>query len=128
MAYRVKVSHNRLYIVLLLLSDFRAQAQTISGNVHNELNSNIEGVAVSLTGPGVSMSMFTGNDGNFSFNGLPDNQTYRLCFSYDLNPLNSPYKIIAAETAAESNLPSATVDVLDLSNLSIPPQVRRPLK
>lgn len=120
-----------LSLLLLLLPDLPVQAQTISGNVHTEAGDNVEEVTVTLTGPGVSMSMLTGNDGNFSFIGLPDNQTYQLCLSKNDNPLNgvstfdlvllshhigaippplSPYKIIAADARNDNDLP----DVSDL--------------
>jgi len=122
-----------LSISLMLLSGLCAQAQTISGNVHTETGSNVGDVEVSLIGPGVSLNMLTGNDGNFSFSGLPDNQTYQLCLSKNDNPLNgistydavlllqhinvtapfnSPYKIIAADARNDNDLPDVSDIIL----------------
>lgn len=120
-----------IFLALGLCGTYGAGAQTISGNAHTEGGNAIQYVDVTLTGPNVSASMQTGPDGNFSFSNLSDNQTYELCLSrpdapangvssFDmvlmlkhilhLELLDSPYKIIAAETGAENQPP----DVLDV--------------
>ncbi len=134
MVFRIKLRQLHvvgLSISLVLFCSVSAHAQTISGNVHTETGSNVVDVVVSLIGPGVSLNMLTGNDGNFSFSGLPDNETYQLCLGKDINslngvstfdyvllakhigavtPLNSSYKIIAADARNDNDLP----DVSDL--------------
>jgi len=127
-------SRNRCRIFLSLVlfaSALSGISQTISGQARTETGQGIENVEVSLTGPGVSLQQFTDDNGNFSFSGVPTGQSYELCLSLNINPLNgvttfdgvvlskhildiellnSPYKIIAAETGTENNPP----DVLDL--------------
>jgi hypothetical protein len=131
----MKKSILRVSICACLLGGWQVSAQTISGNVQTEIGDDVEEVQVTLNGPGGPFVALTGSDGNFSFGSLTDNQTYSLCLSKNQNPLNgvttfdgvllakhingtqplnSPYKIIAAETAPESLLPSASLDVLDL--------------
>lgn len=121
---------SHLVFPFLLLTGTTTLAQTISGNVHLETGATIGQVAVTLTGPSIALTQTTGPDGNFSFSGLPDNQTYQVCLSKNTDPLNgvstfdnvlllkhilgiqlldSPYKVIAAETGTE-NLPP---DILD---------------
>ena len=120
-----------LALLCLLSSGLSLPAQTISGNVHTEANSAVEDVEVTLTGPGVSQATLSGNNGNFTFSGLPDNQAYQVCLAKNTNPLNgvttfdavllnnhimniellnSPYKIIAAETGTANQPP----DLLDI--------------
>jgi Carboxypeptidase regulatory-like domain len=106
-------------------------AQTISGRAQTELGSGIESVTVTLSGPGVLVSTFTNSNGEFSFSGLPDNQSYQLCVELNQDPLNgvssydlilllnhitgapllnSPYKIIAGDIGPTLQAP----DVLDV--------------
>ncbi|MEQ1747650.1 MAG: hypothetical protein ABMA02_19635 [Saprospiraceae bacterium] len=119
------------YLKLLLLGSLPAFGQTISGQARTEAGQGIEEVTVTLNGPGVSLAVLTNNNGNFTFPGVPTGQSYDLCMLKDDNPLNgvstfdqviltkhildiepltSPYKIIAA-VARNENVPP---DVLDL--------------
>ncbi|MBK9335775.1 MAG: carboxypeptidase regulatory-like domain-containing protein [Lewinellaceae bacterium] len=116
---------------LLLLCTLPAVGQTISGQARTEAGQGIEDVTVTVNGPGVSVAAFTNNSGNFTFTDLPTGQNYELCLLknndalngvstfdqnilskhiLDIEPLTSPYKIIAGEVGTE-NLPP---DVLDL--------------
>jgi hypothetical protein len=139
--FKQKIAHSSVWALLLCGCQLSAQTisgsvlTTISGNVQTEAGNNVENVTVTLNGPGGPFFDLTDSNGDFSFSGLADNQTYSLCLSKNDNPLNgvttfdgallakhingtqplnSPYKIIAAETAPESLLPSATLNVLDL--------------
>ncbi|MBK9335773.1 MAG: hypothetical protein IPM98_03960 [Lewinellaceae bacterium] len=90
----------------------------ITGKAVTEYGDGVEEVLVSVTGPGVSQTIPTDNGGNYMFCDLPTGQDYEICLvkdenplngvsAYDLvlmseyilgvTPLNSPYKIIAAD-------------------------------
>jgi hypothetical protein len=89
----------------------------ISGNIRTESGNNINEVAVTLSGPGVTLYDFSDENGNYQFTGVPENQNYSICLDKD-NPLNgvsgldrllirnhvnttmpftSPYTIVAAD-------------------------------
>lgn len=92
---------------------------TISGRALTESGVGIENVSVTLTGPGFApITTFTDNMGQYVFNGVPPNALYKIRASLDINPLNgvttfdlvlaskhilgieplnSPFKIIAAD-------------------------------
>lgn len=131
MKNNITIAKNSLLGLLLLWNSALLFSQTISGQARTETGQGIASVEVSLTGPGVSMQQVTDNNGNFSFSGIPDGQSYELCLLLNTNPLNgvstfdvellarhiltvslldSPYKIIAGETGTENQPP----DVLDL--------------
>jgi len=127
----ISITKHSLSALLLLWYSGQVFCQTISGQARTETGQGIEDATASLIGPGVSLQQFTDNNGNFSFSGVPTGQSYELCLSLNTNPLNgvstfdgvilskhildiellnSPYKIIAAELGTENNPP----DVLDL--------------
>lgn len=93
----------------------------ISGNIRTESGNNINEVAVTLTGPGVTLYDFSDENGNYQFTGVPENQDYSICLDMD-NPLNgvsgldrllirnhvnttmpftSPYTIVAADATGD---------------------------
>ncbi len=100
--------------------------KSVSGRVVTEAGDGVEDVQVTITGPGISLSVFTNNDGFYVFNGLPPNQQYEICLEYNIDPLNgvttfdlsllsqhilgtnlfnSPYKIIAADADLQNLAP-----------------------
>lgn len=104
----------------------------ISGNIHTESNSNMENVTVNLSGP-VNLTTTTDANGNYSFIGVP-NGVYDVCPEHDVDPLSgistfdlvliskailniqplaSPYKIMAADVMGDGATNPAP-DVADM--------------
>ena len=107
----------------------------ISGNLMTEIGDGVEGVHVNLSGY-MTNSMVTGDDGVYSFGGLPLNQNYTVTptedlpvlngvSTYDLvliskhildvEPLDSPYKMIAADVNSSGTI--TTFDLVELRKL-----------
>ena len=123
----------RLCFLLLGLLPFATAKVDISGHVRTYDNENIEGVVVTLTGPGVSMNTQTDVNGDYLFSGVPENQTYTVCVDHDIDPLNgvstfdlvltdkhmqfvqlfdTPHKIICADATGDD-----LVDVADIMTM-----------
>lgn len=100
---------------------------TLSGFAKTENGNGISDATVHLTGPGLDLNLFTNNDGQYSFPNVPVGQTYQVCVSKDVNPLNglstfdqvllskhiqhiqllnSPYKIIGCDVTGNHANPS----------------------
>lgn len=110
-----------------------SQAQTISGNIRTENGQIISNATIWLNGP-VSLSTFSDDSGNYSFQDLPDG-AYEVCpelntypnngiTGYDLLLMNrhivgnqmlgSPYKIIAADVVGDGSITDPNPDVADI--------------
>jgi len=111
----------------------------ISGNIATESGNMLEQVEVKLSG-GTSMTYMTGTSGEFSFKGLRQGMTYAVTphrdydylngvTTFDLTllskhilgvqPLNSPYKLIAADINGSGNISTADMLALRKSILGI---------
>lgn len=107
----------------------------IAGSMTTEMGESVEGVTVDLTGY-MTDSEMTGDDGLYSFNGLPFEQNYNVTpteelpvlngvTTYDLvliskhildvETLDSPYKIIAADVNSSGTI--TTFDMVELRKL-----------
>ena len=109
----------------------------VSGLVHTASMEAVENVEVYLSGGASFFQQFvTGNDGNYSFNNVPQGQNYSITplhnqfpmngvSSYDLvliaqhilnaNQLDSPYKMIAADVNKSGSI--TTLDLVELRKM-----------
>ncbi len=108
----------------------------VAGFVKNEKNQEVEDVKISLLGGSNAVPVITGSDGSFAFPGVPVNGNYSIQPQKDVNPTNgvstfdivklakhvlnveplgSPYKIIAADINHNNSL--TTFDIVELRKL-----------
>ncbi|MCE7923785.1 MAG: T9SS C-terminal target domain-containing protein [Haliscomenobacteraceae bacterium CHB4] len=135
MAYRVKVNVSKIFIVLLLLSGSRMQAQTISGNVHRNSGQPLPNATVDMTGD-VTGTDLTGIPGDYLFENIPAGSDVTLIPSKDVDhtecvsvrdlifiskhilglmPLQSPYQLIVADVNKSGSI--TTFDAVELRKL-----------
>ncbi len=105
---------------------------TIAGAISNEENEGVENVTVELSGNGM-FSQITGLNGNYTFANVPNGGDYTVTPAYDANhgngvttydlvlitrhilgiqPLNSPYKVIAADANRSNSV--TTADMVEI--------------
>ncbi len=113
-----------------------ASSATVAGALKTEANQGLEDASVSLTGNGVTMTETTDKQGQFTLAGVPtpgdyvvsalkDNDHLNGVSTFDLvlinkhilglEPLNSPYKMIAAD--ANNSRSITTFDIVELRKL-----------
>jgi hypothetical protein len=113
-----------------------ASSATVAGVLKTEANQGLEDASVSLTGNGVTMTETTDKQGQFTLAGVPtpgdyvvsalkDNDHLNGVSTFDLvlinkhilglEPLNSPYKMIAAD--ANNSRSITTFDIVELRKL-----------
>ena len=112
-----------------------ANGPAIAGAIANEEEEGVEGVTVELSGSGTN-SELTGINGSYSFANIPSGGDYTVTPAYDENhgngvttydlvlisrhilavqPLNSPYKIIAADANRSNSV--TTSDMVEIRKI-----------